>query len=80
MSKTEVTLPDRIHSDISRLVEEGEFVNQEQAIEELLSMGMSAYNTTSTADESPADEWDIQAAEDQQDPGMRGSSDDGRTF
>jgi len=45
MPESEVTLPDRVTSDIDRFVEEGEFLNWDQAVEELLTLGLSAYQT-----------------------------------
>jgi Arc/MetJ-type ribon-helix-helix transcriptional regulator len=80
MSKIELSLPDRIDSDIRRLVEQGEFVNRDQAVEELLSMGMSAYNTTSTDDSGPEENLFSQAVEDQQDPAARTDSGDDYSF
>jgi Arc/MetJ-type ribon-helix-helix transcriptional regulator len=68
----EVTLPDRIESEIDRLAEQDEFLNREQAIEELLSRGLSAYNQT--PDSSTDDMYDdafSQSLDDQQDPAMR---------
>jgi Arc/MetJ-type ribon-helix-helix transcriptional regulator len=76
--KIEVSLPDRIDTEIDRLVEAGEFVNRDQAVEELLSMGTSAYQETSP--DEPEDEWVMQSAEDQQDPALRDDPDDERTF
>ncbi|WP_152040746.1 DUF7120 family protein [Salinigranum salinum] len=75
MSKVEVSLPDRIDSEIRRLVDQGEFVNQDQAVEELLSMGMSAYNTTTDTQE-PEQNLFSQAVEDQQDPAATDTGDD----
>ncbi|MFB6096517.1 MAG: CopG family transcriptional regulator [Haloferacaceae archaeon] len=76
MPKIEVSLPDRIDGDIDQLVSQGEFVNREQAIEELLSMGVSAYDTGSQSGRTrEEDELFSQAVEDQQDPAMR---DEGR--
>ncbi|WP_372912790.1 CopG family transcriptional regulator [Salinigranum sp.] len=81
MSKVELSLPDRIDNDIRRLVEQGEFVNRDQAVEELLSMGMSAYNTTSTDDsQDPEENLFSQAVEDQQDPAARTDTGDDYTF
>ena len=79
MSKVEVSLPDRIDSEIRRLVEQGEFVNQDQAVEELLSMGMSAYNTT-TESQEPDQNLFSQAVEDQQDPAARSEGGDEYSF
>lgn len=72
MPTFEVTLPDRIESEIDRLAEQDEFLNREQAIEELLSRGLSAYNQT--PDSSTDDMYDdafSQSLDDQQDPAMR---------
>lgn len=72
MADIGVDLPDRILSDIDRLVEQGEFLNREQAVEELLTMGVSAYETTPEDDSTSVDEeLFTQAVEDQQDPAMR---------
>lgn len=70
MPNVEVALPDRIDSEIDRLVEQGEFLNREQAVEELLSMGVSAYATTEETDE-PEEDLFTQMTEDQQDPAAR---------
>jgi len=79
MPNIEVSLPDRVDTEIDRLVDQGEFLNREQAIEELLSMGMSAYETTGTSTED--DEWVMQNVEDQTDPAMQDDIDeDGRMF
>ena len=51
MSDVEMSLPDRIDSEIDRLVEQGDFLNPEQAVEELLTMGVSAYAPTEEAEE-----------------------------
>lgn len=79
MPDIEVSLPDRVDTEIDRLVDQGEFLNREQAIEELLSMGMSAYETTGSSTED--DEWVMQNVEDQTDPAMQDDIDeDGRMF
>lgn len=70
MPEVEVSLPDRIDSEIARLVEQGEFLNREQAIEELLSMGVSAYAPTDSNDE-PEQDLFTQMTEDQKDPAAR---------
>lgn len=83
MPKIAVSLPDRIESDIDRLVEQGEFVNRDQAVEELLTMGVSAYETTSDEPTTTAAEDDMfsQTVEDQQDPAIQDDDpEDGYTF
>jgi Arc/MetJ-type ribon-helix-helix transcriptional regulator len=69
MSKIKLSLPDQIDSDIQRLVEQGEFLNRDQAVEDLLKRGISAYNTTTEDSESPVDD-DMfgQTTAEQQDP------------
>ena len=82
MPKIEVSLPDRIENDIARLVEQGEFVNRDQAVEELLTMGVSAYDTEEES-AAPGTDEDLftQTVEDQQDPAMQNEpQDDGYTF
>ena len=72
MSKVKVSLSDQTVSDIERLVEQGEFINQDQAIEDLLKRGVSAYNTTDDSTESALDDQMFgQTAADQQDPAMQ---------
>lgn len=81
MAQIEVDLPDRITGELNRLVESGEFLNRERAVEDLLQRGVSAYDV----EEEPAEELDsdlfTQAVDDQQDPAMQeGSSEDEPTF
>ncbi|WP_227380669.1 DUF7120 family protein [Haladaptatus halobius] len=68
MVTIEVALPDRIENDINRLVEQDDFLNREQAIEKLLSLGVSAQKTDDESDEELADDLFTQAVDDQQDP------------
>lgn len=77
MPSMEVSLPDRIDSQIDRLVEQGEFLNREQAIEELVSMGVSAYTTTDDSPEEMREDMFSQTVDDQQDPAARTDPDDG---
>lgn len=79
MPEVEVSLPDRIDSEIARLVEQGEFLNREQAVEELLSMGVSAYAPAETTNEPDQDLF-TQMTEDQQDPAARGDEGDEYTL
>ncbi|MFB6171239.1 MAG: CopG family transcriptional regulator [Haloarculaceae archaeon] len=76
MVEVEVTLPDRIESEIARLVDQGEFLNRDQAVEELLSMGVSAYNTASESGDEPDEELFTQVSDDQQDPAIQEDHDD----
>ncbi|GAB7093213.1 hypothetical protein JCM30237_03650 [Halolamina litorea] len=81
MAQIEVDLPDRITGELNRLVESGEFLNRERAVEDLLQRGVSAYDI----EEEPAEELEsdlfTQTVEDQQDPAMQeGGGDDEPTF
>jgi len=46
MPKVQLTVPEHLEMQITQLVEDGEFVNREEAIEELLSTGLRAYKTS----------------------------------
>jgi Arc/MetJ-type ribon-helix-helix transcriptional regulator len=79
MPTYEVSLPDKMESKITRVVQEGEFLNREQAIEELLSRGISVYKETqSTTDDSF--EEGLGGGDDYGDPALRDDPDDGHTF
>lgn len=83
MAQIEVDLPDRITGELNRLVESGEFLNQERAIEDLLQRGVSAYDIEEEPGgvEEMEGELFTQAVEDQQDPAMQEEpSDDEPTF
>jgi Arc/MetJ-type ribon-helix-helix transcriptional regulator len=81
MPTAEVSLPDKLDSEITQLVEQGEFLNREQAVENLLSMGISVYDDTASTSDEPGEEVFSQTAEEQHDPAMDdGPSDDGYTL
>ncbi|MFB6169759.1 MAG: CopG family transcriptional regulator [Haloarculaceae archaeon] len=50
MAEVEVNLPDRLYSEIERLAE-SEFLNREEAIDELLTAGIRAYQDSANAGE-----------------------------
>ena len=68
MPKVEITIPDRLEMQITQMVEQGEFLNREEAIEELLSTGVKAYKTS-----GPMDDEDEPGLEDD---GMMGHDDE----
>ena len=80
MPTLEVSLPDRMESEIDRLVDEGEFLNREQAIEELLARGVSVYSTNDSSTDDAYGETFTQSIDDQQDPAIRDDDDDPRAF
>jgi len=51
MPKVELTIPEHLEMQIAQLVEQGEFVNREEAIEDLLSTGLKAYKTSGPMDD-----------------------------
>jgi Arc/MetJ-type ribon-helix-helix transcriptional regulator len=83
MPTYEVSLPDKMESKIERVVSEGEFLNREQAIEELLSRGISVYNETAEAGETTDEGFEDTFGggfDEQSDPAMRDDTDDPRSF
>jgi len=80
MPTLEVDLPDRIEADIDHLIEQGEFVNQDQAVEELLTLGVSAYGPAEDTTEEPGEDLFTQRVEDQQDPAAQDSPEEDPTF
>jgi Arc/MetJ-type ribon-helix-helix transcriptional regulator len=59
MPKVEITIPEHLEMQIAQMVEQGEFVNREEAIEDLLSTGIRAYKTSGPKeDEDPEYEED----------------------
>jgi Arc/MetJ-type ribon-helix-helix transcriptional regulator len=51
MPKVEITVPEHLEMQIAQLIEQGEFVNREEAIQELLSTGLRAYKTGGSIEE-----------------------------
>lgn len=45
MAQLEINLPPDVEMKVAQLVDQGEFETQEQAVEELLSIGVRAYQT-----------------------------------
>jgi Arc/MetJ-type ribon-helix-helix transcriptional regulator len=52
----ELSLRDDLDTEITQLVQRGEFLNREQAIEDLLQRGVAAYDTGDTEDRDPFEE------------------------
>lgn len=75
MTRTEVELSDRLDSQIDRLVERGDFLNREKALEELLRRGLSVYDTGSESEEPG----EVSFSEEMQNPGDRDMQDPGDT-
>ncbi|MBB6646199.1 ribbon-helix-helix domain-containing protein [Halobellus ruber] len=51
MPKVNISVPEHLEMQIAQLVDQGEFVNREEAIEELLSTGLRAFKTSGPIDE-----------------------------
>jgi Arc/MetJ-type ribon-helix-helix transcriptional regulator len=73
-------LPDDVDIEISQLVDDGEFINRDQAVEELLSLGVSAYSTDDSTNQPADEDLFTQVVDDQQDPAIRNESDDEHTL
>lgn len=46
MVKVEINVPEHLDMQIAQLVDRGDFVNREEAVEELLATGLKAYKTS----------------------------------
>ena len=51
MPNVTITVPEHLEMRIAQFVEQGEFVDREEAIEELLSTGLRAYKTSGPIDD-----------------------------
>ncbi len=70
MPESEVTLPDRVTSDIDRFVESGDFLNWDQAVEELLTLGLSAYQSDTEGTTAVEEQVFTGAVDEQTDPAI----------
>ena len=68
MPRVKITVPEHLEMQIAQMVEEGAFLNREEAVEELLSTGIKAYKTS-----GPRDDDDSNGFEDE---GMMGHEDE----
>jgi len=68
MPKVEITVPEHLDMQVAQLVEKGEFLDREEAIEDLLSTGMKAYKTSGPVDDEEDPGFD--------DDGMMGHDDE----
>ena len=55
MPKVDLTVPEHLEMQIAQLVEQGEFVDRNEAVEELLSTGIKAYKTAGPQSEMETD-------------------------
>lgn len=66
MAEIEVDIPTRLDTEIDQLVDEGEFLSRQEAIEDLLSTGLQSYSV-----ESGEDEGELSFAEEMTNPGEK---------
>ncbi|ERH11418.1 MAG: hypothetical protein J07HB67_00425 [halophilic archaeon J07HB67] len=71
MPRVELTVPEHLEMQIAQMVERGEFVDREEAVEELLSTGLKAFKTSGPQEEEPTDPVD-----EFEDDGMMGHDDE----
>jgi Arc/MetJ-type ribon-helix-helix transcriptional regulator len=55
MGKVEITIPERLEMQIVQMVEQGEFLDRDEAIEELISTGLRAYQTSGPMEDEKGD-------------------------
>lgn len=58
MVDVEINVPEHLDMQIAQLVDRGEFVNREQAVEELLATGLKAYKTSGPIDDDADTEFE----------------------
>lgn len=80
MSETTIDLPDRIDSEIERFIQQGEFINRDEAVEELLTLGLTAFNVEDEPTQSPGENLFTQTTDDQHDPAADMDPDDEYTL
>ncbi|MFB6299235.1 MAG: cell surface protein [Halobacteriales archaeon] len=51
MVDVEINVPEHLDMQIAQMIEQGDFVNREEAVEELLATGLKAYKTSGPSDE-----------------------------
>ncbi|MFD1512392.1 ribbon-helix-helix domain-containing protein [Halomarina rubra] len=51
MPKVEINIPEHLEMQMTQMIEQGEFVNREEAVEDLLAAGLRAYRTGSAMDD-----------------------------
>ena len=73
MPKVEINIPEHLEMQITQMIDEGEFVNREEAIENLLSTGLKAYKTSGPQTD---DEPDLEEDGMMGDDGMMGHDDE----
>ena len=73
MPKVEINIPEHLEMQITQMIDEGEFVNREEAIENLLSTGLKAYKTSGPQTD---DEPDLEEDGMMGDEGMMGHDDE----
>jgi Arc/MetJ-type ribon-helix-helix transcriptional regulator len=52
MTEVEINVPEHLEMQIAQMVDNGEFLNREEAIEDLLSTGLKAYKAAGPTDET----------------------------
>lgn len=76
MPQIEVEVPEHIEDQIDMLVDQDEFLSRENAIEELLSRGVSIYEATTENTTVEEPEMYSQTVTDQQDPAVQDEQSD----
>jgi len=58
MGKIEIDLPERLEMQIAQLIEEDEYIDRQEAVEDLISMGIKTLRTSGRQDEEEFDEYE----------------------
>lgn len=58
MSKIEIDIPERLEMQIAQLIEEDEYIDRQEAIEDLISIGIKTLRTSGRREEEEFDEFE----------------------
>lgn len=58
MSKIEIDIPERLEMQIAQLIEEDEYIDRQEAIEDLISIGIKTLRTSGRRDEEEYEEFE----------------------
>ncbi len=58
MGKIEIDLPERLEMQIAQLIDEDEYMDRQEAVEDLISIGVKTLKTSGRQDEDEFDEFE----------------------
>jgi len=65
MGKIEIDLPERLEMQIAQLIEEDEYIDRQEAVEDLISMGIKTLRTSGRQEEEEFEYEDTMGGDDE---------------